>query len=61
MCSMEHVNPWNFSFLDITQVAFLAGQEDENVFPVPGDNLKNRFFDLTKVEFKAFQEAEKYF
>ena len=45
----------------IQQVAFWAGQEEENEFPVPGDYLKHRFLDLTKVEFWAYQEGENDF
>jgi len=36
-------------FINVTKVAFWAGQNEENVFPVPGDHVKNRFLDLTKV------------
>jgi len=36
----------------------LGFQEEGNVFPVPGDHLKHRFFDLTKVEFWVFQDVE---
>jgi len=36
----------------------LAGQEEENEFSEPGEHLKNRFQDITKVEFWACQEAE---
>jgi len=45
-------------FLDYTQVALWSGQEEENEFPVPGDQLKHRFLDLTKVEFWGCQEAK---
>jgi len=31
--------PLKQRFLDFTQVAFRAGQEEENVFPVPGDHF----------------------
>jgi len=48
-------------FLDFTQVAYWAGQEEENLFPVPGEPLKYRFLDLTKVEFWACQDEENYF
>ena len=33
-------------------------QGEENEFRVPGDHLKHRFLDFTKVEFWACQEAE---
>jgi len=46
------------SLFDFTQVAFLAGQEEENEFPETGVHLKNRFLDLTKVDFWACQEAQ---
>jgi len=45
-------------FLDFTQVAFWAGEEEKNEFPEPGEHLKNRFQDLTKFELWACQEAE---
>jgi len=48
-------------FLDFTQVALWAGQEEENVFPVPYDHLKYRILDHTKVEFWACQEAKNDF
>jgi len=52
---------WKHRFFDLTQVAFWAGQEEENEFLMPGDHMKYRFLDLTKVEFWAFQEAENDF
>ena len=48
-------------FLDFIQFAFWAGQEEENVFPVPGDHLKHRFLDVTKVECWACQDADNDF
>jgi len=45
-------------YLEFTQVAFWAGQEGENVFPVPGDQLEYPFVVLTKVEFWASQDEE---
>jgi len=37
----------------LTQLAFWAGQEDENEFAVPGDRLKHPLLDLTQVLFWA--------
>ena len=48
-------------FLDYTQVAFWAGQEEGKEFPVPGVHLNHRFLDLNKVAFWACQEAENDF
>ena len=48
-------------FFDLTQAAFWVGEEEENMFPVPGNHLKHRFLDLTKVEFWVCQDAENYF
>ena len=45
----------------IHQDAFSSGQEEQNEFPEPGEHLKNRFLDLTKVEFWACKEAENDF
>jgi len=45
-------------FLEFTQDAYWASQEEENEFPYLGEHLKNRFLDLTKVEFWACQESE---
>jgi len=44
-------------FSDLTQVAFWAGQEEEIVFPVPGNHLKHPFIDFTKVAFWAGSES----
>ena len=41
--------------------AFYSGQEEENESAEPGEQLKHRFLDLTKVEFWACQEAENDF
>ena len=38
-------------FLDFTQVAFWSGQEEENVFPVPGDHLKHALSTSPKSNF----------
>jgi len=53
--------PLKHRFLDFTQVAFWAGQEEENEFPETGVHLKNRFLDLNKVDVWACQEAENTF
>jgi len=41
--------------LDLTQVAYWAGQEAENEFDVSGEKLKHSFHDLTQVAFWASQ------
>ena len=46
------------SLSELTQVAFWAGQGEGNDFPVPGDHLKHRFGNLSKVKFWVCQEAE---
>jgi len=51
-------DPLKQRFLDFTQVAFWDSQEEENRFPVPGDQLKHRFLDLTILQFWVCQEAE---
>ena len=38
-------------FFDLTKVSFWSGQEEGNVFPLPGDLLKHRFLDLKTVAF----------
>jgi len=38
-----------------TQVAFWAVQVEENEIRVPGDHLKYRFLELTKVDFWSCQ------
>jgi len=43
------------------QRRILGGQEEENMFLVPGDHLKLRFLEFTKVEFWACQEAQNDF
>jgi len=48
-------------FHDFAQVAFWAGQEEENEFPCPGDHLKNRLLDLTQDAFVASEEAQNEF
>ena len=45
-------------FFDLTQVAFWAGQEEENEFAEPGNHLKHQFVELTKVEFWACQDKK---
>jgi len=40
---------------------FLASQEAENEFAVPGDNLKHRFINLTEFAFSVGQEEENDF
>ena len=47
----------NHRFLDFTQVAFWAGQEEENEFPVRGHHLKHCFLEFNKFEFWPYQEA----
>jgi len=41
------MRPLETSLFDFTQVAFWAGQEEENEFPKPGDHLKHRLLDIT--------------
>jgi hypothetical protein len=41
----------NLHFLDLEQVAFLNAQYVENAIEWPFDIMKNRFIDITKVEF----------
>jgi len=37
----------NRSFIDLKKFAFSIGQEAENDFEVPFENLNHRFFDFT--------------
>jgi len=53
--------PLKHRFLDFTQVAFWASQEEENEFPVPGDHFKSRYTELTKVEFWVCQRQKMTF
>jgi len=48
-------------FLEFTQVAFRAIQEEGNEFQVRGEHLKHRFLIRNQVEFWAGQEAENDF
>ena len=48
--------PLKLRFREYTQVAFLAGQWENNGFPVPVEYLKHLFLDLTNVEIWACQE-----
>jgi len=50
--------PLEKSPFHLTEVAFLAGQEEENDFEVPWDLLNHRFIYVIQVEFWACQEAE---
>ena len=51
----------NNRFFVFSQVAFWAGQGEENEFPVIRDHLKHRILDITIVEFRACQGAENDF
>jgi len=42
----------------LKRVAFSVGQEEENDFKVPFDNMNHRFFDFIQIAFWAGQEAE---
>jgi len=44
-------------FIDIILVAFRAGQEAENLFKLPFDNLNHRFIELKQAAFWAGHEA----
>ena len=48
-------------FLDLTQVAYCAGQGAEKELNVPCVPLKHRFLDLTQVAFWVGQLAENEF
>jgi len=48
-------------FFNHTEVAFWAGQEEENDFEVSWEHFKNRFIDFIHEEFCACQEAENDF
>ena len=48
----------NQSIIINTQVAFWAGQEEENKLKVICDHSKHPFFDFTQVAFSAGHEAE---
>ena len=51
---------WNIAFSTSTKSHFeLVKRKKE--FPVPGDQLKHRFLDLSKVEFWGSQEPENDF
>ena len=53
--------PLKHCFLDLSQGAFWAIQEEDNESQVTGYHLKYLFLDLTNVEFWACQEAENNF
>jgi len=55
MSSNLTCEPLKHRFIDFTQFAFWAFQEEENMYPVTGFPLKHRFLDLTKDEFWACQ------
>jgi len=45
----------------LNPIRFWAGQEEENEFREPGDYLKHRFLEVTKVEFWAFKRQKMTF
>ena len=49
------MRPLKRLFFEFTEVAFWAGPEDDNEFPVIGDHLKHRFFDFIKLHFQLVQ------
>ena len=46
------MQPPDLSFFLLTQAAFWGGQETDNEFVVPGNDLKHRFFYLTQFAFR---------
>jgi hypothetical protein len=53
--------PVEKSFLDLAKVAFLAGQEEENILVRPCGPLKYRILGLVHVAFRTGQKAENDF